>query len=109
MAAAVLVRMSLSRTTVQSPDIPSHVPGSEKRTTRYFAKGMGMLEKTDRLDGRVIAWFAAVKGSVPSAPASAAQQRLKARFVRRSEREEHASARSGRKDRCGMRNERFVL
>jgi transposase len=52
------------------------------RATRDFAKGMGMLEKTDRLDARVIAWFAAVKGSVPSAPASAAQRRLKALVTR---------------------------
>jgi transposase len=52
------------------------------RATRDFAKGMGMLEKTDRLDARVIAWFAAVKGSVPSVPASAAQQRLKALVTR---------------------------
>jgi transposase len=52
------------------------------RATRDFAKGMGMLEKTDRLDARVIAWFAAVKGSAPSAPASAAQQRLKALVTR---------------------------
>jgi transposase len=52
------------------------------RAVRQFAKGMGLLEKTDRIDARVIAWFAAVKGSVPSAPASAEQERLKALVTR---------------------------
>lgn len=52
------------------------------RAIRDFAKGMGLLEKTDRIDARVIAWFAAVKGSAPSTPASAEQQRLKALVTR---------------------------
>lgn len=52
------------------------------RAVRDFAKGMGWLEKTDGIDARVIAWFAAVKGSVPNAPASAEQQRLKALVTR---------------------------
>lgn len=52
------------------------------RAMRDFAKGMGLLEKTDRIDARVIAWFAAVKGSAPSAPESAEQQRLKALVTR---------------------------
>lgn len=52
------------------------------RAVRQFAKGMGMLEKTDRIDARMIAWYAQVKGSQPSVPASAAQQRLKALATR---------------------------
>lgn len=52
------------------------------RAVRDFAKGMGLLEKTDRIDARVIAWFAAVKGSASSTPASAEQQRLKALVTR---------------------------
>jgi transposase len=52
------------------------------RAVRRFAEGMGLLEKTDRIDARVIAWFAAVKNSRPCAPASAEQQRLKALVTR---------------------------
>ena len=52
------------------------------RAVRRFAEGMGLLEKTDRIDARVIAWFAAVKDSRPCDPASAQQQRLKALVTR---------------------------
>ncbi len=52
------------------------------RAVRRFAEGMGLLEKTDRIDAGVIAWFAAVKGSRPNAPASAEQERLKALVTR---------------------------
>ena len=52
------------------------------RAVRDFAKGMGLLEKTDRLDAQIIARFAEVKGSVASAPASAEQQHLKALVTR---------------------------
>jgi transposase len=52
------------------------------RAVRDFAKAMGWLEKTDRIDARMIARFAAVKGSVASTPASAEQQHLKALVTR---------------------------
>ena len=52
------------------------------RAVRRFAEGMGLLEKTDRIDARVIAWFAAVKSSRPCAPVCAEQQRLKALVTR---------------------------
>ncbi len=52
------------------------------RAVRRFAEGMGLLEKTDRLDAGVIAWFAAVKRIAPCAPLSAEQQRLKALVTR---------------------------
>jgi transposase len=52
------------------------------RAVRDFAKGMGLLEKTDRIDARVIARFAEVKDSAPTALTSAAQQRLKALVTR---------------------------
>lgn len=52
------------------------------RSVRRFAEGMGLLEKTDRIDAGVIAWFAAVKSSRPCAPVSAEQQRLKALVTR---------------------------
>jgi len=52
------------------------------RAVRRFAEGMGLLEKTDRIDAGVIAWFAAVKRVAPSLPASAEQARLQA-LVRR--------------------------
>lgn len=52
------------------------------RAVRRFAEGMGLLEKTDRIDAGVIAWFAATKRMVATAPSSAAQQRLKALVTR---------------------------
>jgi transposase len=52
------------------------------RAVRRFAEGMGLLEKTDRIDAGVIAWFAAVKCVRPTAPASAEQQQLKALVTR---------------------------
>ena len=46
------------------------------RNVRRFAEAMGILEKTDRIDAAVIAYFAAVKQIAPTSPPSAAQQRL---------------------------------
>ena len=46
------------------------------RAVRRFAEAMGFLEKTDRIDAGVIAWFAAARGVAPQQPARAAQQRL---------------------------------
>jgi transposase len=48
------------------------------RGIREFAKSLGLLEKTDRIDAQVIARFAEVKKCEPSVPASAEQQCLKA-------------------------------
>jgi transposase len=48
------------------------------RAVRDFAKGMGLLEKTDGIDARIIARFAEVKGSAPCVPLSKQQQHLKA-------------------------------
>lgn len=52
------------------------------RAVRRFAEGMGLLEKTDRIDTGVIAWFAEVKGSRPCTPASAEHEHLKAIVTR---------------------------
>ncbi len=52
------------------------------RSVRRFAQGMGLEEKTDRIDAGVIAWFAEVKKVVPTPPASAAQARLEALVTR---------------------------
>jgi transposase len=52
------------------------------RAVRRFAEAMGFLEKTDRIDAGVIAWFAAVKRIVPQPPAAAAQERLRALVTR---------------------------
>jgi transposase len=52
------------------------------RAVRDFAKAMGLLEKTDRIDAQVIARFAAVKGSAASTPVSAEQQHLRALVTR---------------------------
>ena len=52
------------------------------RAVRRFAEAMGVLEKTDRIDCGIIAWYAAVKHLQPTPPASATQQRLAALVVR---------------------------
>ncbi len=52
------------------------------RAVRRCAEAMGILEKTDRIDSGVIAWFAAVKRVVPQPLASDAQQRLAALVTR---------------------------
>lgn len=52
------------------------------RAVRHFAEGMGLLEKTDRIDAGMIAWFAEVKHVAATQPHSAEQQRLKALVVR---------------------------
>ena len=52
------------------------------RNVRDFAKAVGRLEKTDKIDAGVIAWFAEVKDIRPAPPASPAQQRLTALVVR---------------------------
>lgn len=56
------------------------VPGAivNPRSVRRFAEGMGLLEKTDRIDAGVIAWYAAVKRIVPREPPAEAQQKLAA-------------------------------
>jgi len=52
------------------------------RRVRSFATAMGLLEKTDALDAGAIAWYAEAKGSLPTPPASAGQQRLRALVTR---------------------------
>lgn len=52
------------------------------QAVRRFAQSMGLLEKTDRIDAGVIAWFASVKRLAPLVPPSARQQHLKALVTR---------------------------
>jgi len=52
------------------------------RAVRCFAQGMGLLEKTDRIDAGVIAWYAEVKRVVAHQPPSHAQAKLSALVVR---------------------------
>jgi len=52
------------------------------RAVRRLAESLGLLEKTDRIDAGVIARYGDVKGLVGQAPASAAQQRLRALVTR---------------------------
>jgi len=52
------------------------------RAVRDFAKAMGLLEKTDRLDAGVIAWYAEARRVAPCQPASANQRRLAALTTR---------------------------
>jgi transposase len=52
------------------------------RAVRQFASGMGRLEKTDRIDAAMIAWFAEVKRATPTVLATAAHQQLRALATR---------------------------
>ena len=52
------------------------------RSVRRFAEAMGRLEKTDRIDSGMIAWFAEAKGIEPTPPAPETQGRLAALVVR---------------------------
>lgn len=52
------------------------------RQVRRFAEAMGVLEKTDRIDAGVIAWYAQAKGVEPEAPPPAEQVRLAALVTR---------------------------
>lgn len=55
------------------------------RAVRRLAEGLGLLEKTDRIDAGVIARYGEVKNLVGQAPASEAQQKLKALVTRLSQ------------------------
>lgn len=52
------------------------------RAVRRFAEAMGFLEKTDRIDAGLIAWYGAVKRVAPCAPALASQRQLRALATR---------------------------
>src|SRR5688500_9407623 len=52
------------------------------RSVRDFARAMGHLEKTDRIDARVIAGFAKAKAIQPASPPSLEQQELSALSAR---------------------------
>ena len=52
------------------------------RAVRQFAQSMGSLEKTDRIDAGMIAWYAEVKKSPPLPLAAKSQQHLRALVTR---------------------------
>jgi transposase len=52
------------------------------RAVRQFAESMGSLEKTDRIDAGMIAWYAEVKKSPPACLAPQSQQHLRALVTR---------------------------
>ena len=52
------------------------------RAVRRFADSMGQLEKTDRLDAGMIAWYAQTRRSQPVCLSSASQQQLRALVTR---------------------------
>lgn len=52
------------------------------RSVRRFAEAMGVLEKTDRIDAKVIADYARAKSLVAQAPESQIQERLRALVTR---------------------------
>lgn len=70
------------------------------RSVRRFAEGMGLLEKTDKIDAGMIAWFAAVKHVAPTTLPSAEQQQLKALVTRLRQLTEMQSA---------QRNQRLLV
>jgi transposase len=55
------------------------------RAARRFAEAMGWLEKTDKIDAGVIAWFAEAKGVEATPLAGETQKRLTALVVRLSQ------------------------
>ena len=55
------------------------------RNVRDFAKAMGRLEKTDRIDAGMIAWFAEIKNVKPTPPKSETQGHLAALVTRLSQ------------------------
>jgi transposase len=52
------------------------------RNVRDFAKAMGWLEKTDKIDAGAIAWYGEVRKVKPTPPARSTQQRLTALVMR---------------------------
>jgi transposase len=52
------------------------------RAVRRFAEAMGQMEKTDRIDAGMIAWFAEVKKVAPGPPPRSEQEHLKALVTR---------------------------
>ena len=52
------------------------------RSVRQFAEAMGALEKTDKIDAAMIAWYAETRRIVPTPLASDGQHRLTALVVR---------------------------
>jgi transposase len=52
------------------------------RSVRRFAEAMGWLEKTDRIDAGMIAWYATTKGIEAMPPAPETQRRLAALVTR---------------------------
>jgi transposase len=52
------------------------------RAVRRFADSMGQMEKTDRLDAGMIAWYAQTRRSQPACLSSASQQQLRALVTR---------------------------
>ena len=54
----------------------------DPRAVRRFAQGMGILEKTDRIDAAVLVQFARAKALKPQPPASSTQARLRALAAR---------------------------
>lgn len=55
------------------------------RNVRDFAKAVGWLEKTDKIDAGAIAWYGDVREVKPTPPASPTQQRLTALVKRLSQ------------------------
>lgn len=62
------------------------------RSVRRFAQAMGFLEKTDRIDGGMIAWYGETKRITAQPPASQTQQELEAAATLLRQLVEHQSS-----------------
>lgn len=67
-------------TELWAADVPTAIVNP--RSVHQFAQAMGALEKTDKIDTGMIAWYAETKRIAPIPPAAENQQRLKALVVR---------------------------
>jgi transposase len=67
-------------TLLWAADVPAAIVNP--RSVRRFAEAMGALEKTDKIDTGMIAWYAETKRIAPMPPASDQQRRLTALVVR---------------------------
>src|SRR6202522_2160347 len=83
------------------------------RAVRNFAQGMGLFEKTDRIDAGVIAWYGQTKPCVAVSPASVEQQHLKAMVTRLRQLTELRAAQRNQRllvtDKVGLKSFRKLL
>jgi transposase len=80
---------------VEAAELPLSV--ANPRQVRDFGRGIGRLEKTDKVDARILAYFAEVVRPAPRPLPSADRQRLQALVVRRHQLTEMVTAEENRR------------